>query len=133
MLLISDRGTADLPNQPPRSPDVATATRSALALAVRHVQDTELVEEPATVTVNVFVDAEPDGATDFNTTLDLSTGVLEVGDAEAVEHLELGAGQWDLALIARPADHPDNITIWLSPNEQTSGAKSSRHAGAKSG
>jgi hypothetical protein len=82
----------------------------------------------------VFVNLGPDTAVDFTTELDIASGVLDIGDAEQSENLELGTGRWPLALLARPADHPDDTTIWLNRHTQPeAGADSSRHAGANSG
>jgi hypothetical protein len=133
LLLISDQSTHDLPHPPPAAPDIASATRSAVTIGVRHAQDSDLADEQATVSINVFIGVEPDTAVDFTTDLDIASGVLDIGDAEQSERLELGTGRWRLALLARPADHPDDITVWLNRHTQpTAGAESSRHAGANS-
>jgi hypothetical protein len=67
----------------------------------------------ASCAFDVFVEIEPDGVTDFTADLDIASGVLVIGDADGFEQLDLGAGQWATSLVAMPADHPDDMTIWL--------------------
>ena len=115
LLLIGDHGSADLPGEPPTAQTVATATQSAVAIAVRHAQDAELGDESAaTVSVDLFVGSEPDGATDFTTTLNFTTGALDVGDAQAFDQVEIGPGRWHLGIACRPAQHPDQVAVWLN-------------------
>jgi hypothetical protein len=123
LLLISDHSTHDLPRQPPAAPDTAIATPSAVAINVRHAQDSDLADAEAVVSINVFIGVEPDSAVDFTTELDIASGVLDIGDAEQSERLDLDTGRWRLALVARPAEHPDDVTVWLNRHAQpTAGA-----------
>jgi hypothetical protein len=113
LLLLNDRGATDLPEGATTAPDFATATRSAIAANVRHAQDVDIDDKPAEVTIDVYLASAPEGTVDFRADLDVISGTLEIGDAEATEELEIGPGTWTLALNATPADHPDNIQLWI--------------------
>ena len=60
LLLLNDRGSADLPTDAPPAPDFATATGSAIAANVRHAQDVGLNDEPAEVTIEVYLASAPE-------------------------------------------------------------------------
>lgn len=111
--MVADRDTSQLPEQTPTQAEIATATSTAAAINVRHAQDAD-GDELFKVTVEVFVEVPAESATDFEALLDLRSGVLEVRDADAVEALEVGAGSWRLAVIARPADHPQHVAVYLN-------------------
>jgi hypothetical protein len=113
LLLLNDRGATDLPEGAPTAPDFATATRSAIAVNVRHAQDVDIDDEPAKVTIDVYLAGAPEGTVDFRADLDAISGTLEIGDADATDELEIGPGTWALALNATPADYPDDIQLWI--------------------
>jgi hypothetical protein len=117
LLILADRGTKDLPDTPAELPDLATATRSAVLLNVRHAADVDLNDEPAQVAVNAYIGTAPELVADFRALLDVPSGVLEIGDAEGVAELDVGPGTWLLTANVRPAEHPDTIDIWVEPHE----------------
>lgn len=113
LLLVNDRGTTDLPRDVAAAPDFATATRTALAVNVRHAADVDGDDDAANVNINVVVGPAPSGAMDYRTELDVTTGALEVGDAETVDEPLLGPGTYVVAVRISPADHPDHVELWI--------------------
>lgn len=118
LLLLADQASTELPEGPRSRPPYVTATQSAAAIAVRHAQDVDdLHAGPAEVTVNLYVDTAPERDPAYLGSIDIPSGVIEVGDAEETEALEIGAGHWTLQISAEPTEHPEKISIWL--NRQT--------------
>ena len=113
LLLVSDKGTTDLPAEVPTAPDLATATSKAITATVRHAQDADVDDEPAMVTIDIFLACPPETSVNFRADLDITSGTLEIGDADATHELEIGPGRWGLALNACPAEPPDNVQLWI--------------------
>ena len=85
LLLVSDSGTVGLPTDVAAAPEVAAATRSALAINVRHATDLDGDDDSAEVSVNVVVGRAPAIDIDYRAELEVSSGVLEIGDADAID------------------------------------------------
>jgi hypothetical protein len=98
-------------------------TPCAMSIAVRHAQDVEVDNEPFLVSVAVHVSAEPPPLAHltFNGVIDFPSGRLEIGDADETQTIQLSPGRWSVAVEAVPADHPEQVDIWLDRLVSTAG------------
>jgi hypothetical protein len=124
VLFIGD-ATADIVEVDPEVRVTWGSGREAVAVLVRHAQDTDddvldgLGDDDevpdAEVSVVVRWGAEAGRETDADGFIAVPSGVLAVGDADAEESVQLVPGAWRLQLaFDRPQD-ADRVDVWLSP------------------
>ena len=95
---------------------------SVLIVVVRHAQDTDAdlaaldpndVVPSFEVTVRCWKARPPLESPTFLTELDLSSGSVEIGDADRWDALILAPGRWKVSVKAEPADHPEVVDLWF--------------------
>lgn len=118
-MLLMDRDTSDVPEL---TDAVVSQSEHGLAVKVLHAQDVDLrgfeddeVIPPAEVQVHVLVGARPSSDALFSGVIEVPSGVLTLGDAEAEDALEIGPGRWAVQVGCSPHDFAENVHVWLQP------------------
>ena len=96
------------------------STATAVVVPVRHAQDVEVdAREEFAVTVRAHVGGTAPSAVPFDSNIHAPSGCLTIGDADGEDTLDIGAGVWRLQIAVTPADHPEQVDVWLSRVDDT--------------
>lgn len=117
MLLVADRDTSEVAEL---TESVVSQSKYGLAIKVPHAADVDSsgyeaheVVPPAEVEVEILVDDQPPTDVGFHGTIDVPSGVLNVGDGEQGEALVIGAGRWAVQVDCEPPEHAELVRVWL--------------------
>ena len=119
ILLIGDSASHDVPAT--ESGVVVVATRTVVAVGVRHAQDVDF--EPAdeeqegpqfSVTVEVRLGQVAETAAHFDGVIEVPSGRITVGDADRDESLSVTPGRWRMQLALTPEDQPEQVDVWIT-------------------
>lgn len=90
-----------------------------MAIPVRHAQDVDLPDtgevEPCSVGVSCTPLGEEHDGSGFGATLDLPSGIMTVGDADAQEIMTLRPGRWMLQIALDPTAHAETVDVTYRP------------------
>jgi len=121
-MIVCDVGDGEMPDL---NAQPFAASSSALIVVVRHAQDVETdgldalaPDEPvpqAQVAVEVVIVPEPVDAADFQCELVVTTGMIDIGDADHWDTMHLPSGTWLAQVVVIPADAPDHVEIVFTP------------------
>jgi hypothetical protein len=119
ILLIGDSAS---PGVPATEPGVAVvATRTVVAIGVRHAQDVDF--EPAddgqevpqfSVTVEVRLGQLAETAVHFDDVIEVPSGRITVGDADREQSLLVTPGPWRIQLALTPEDQAEKVDVWIT-------------------
>lgn len=111
-VLVTDSATAEIPASFGQEGLVRSTT--CLGFVVRHAQDVELsADGPFEVTVDVRW-GPPEGVVSIAHLIDVPSGSLSIGDAEAEEVIPV-VGSCLVSVDLDDARHAEHVTIWLTP------------------
>lgn len=89
---------------------------AGVAVRVRHREDQELgCGEYAEVTLNLFVDKSPSSQAGQGHELAVPSGVLVIGDADAMWEVGITPGRWSVHVALDDARGAEVVDIWLTP------------------
>ena len=118
ILLIGDSASHDVPAS---ESGVVVATRTVVAVGVRHAQDVDFEsadEEQEvsqfSVTVEVRLGQVADTAVQFDSVIEVPSGRITVGDADRDESLLVTPGRWRIQLALTPEDQPEQVDVWIT-------------------
>jgi hypothetical protein len=121
VLLCDDRATNDWPSLERGA--AFAASRSALEIVVRHAQDTDAdlssldpsdPVPPFNVLVRCWVGTDPSSHASIESILTMSSCRMVIGDAERWDAIDLAPGEWTVCVATAPADHAEEVSIWLN-------------------
>ena len=117
IVLFQDRDSVDVPEL---SGSPVSHAPDGFVVKVRHAQDVDLDgyadddDVPAAqVQIVIWLDQEAPGPSTFRGVIEVSSGVLTVGDADHEDALAIGAGRWSVQIDCEPPIHSDRVTVWL--------------------
>jgi hypothetical protein len=119
VLFISDSDSAEMPELGPQGE--ISSNSHGVAVPVRHAQDVEITSQADDVVAPFEVSVRcSSGVSDvrelaFNAVVELSSGLMAIGDAEQEELLRLSPGRYRIQIEADPSFHPEWINVWYSP------------------
>lgn len=117
--MLSDSKTRDIP---PLGASPFAHTPTALVVRVRHAQDVEFDgDDPdevlplCSVAVEVHAGEPADAGVDFEGVLQLSSGVLAVGDADGEESFGLSPAAYRVQVRLDHPEYAEHVKVWLTP------------------
>jgi hypothetical protein len=113
VLVISDRDGREPLTADPEAPISASA--EGVVVRVRHAQDVENLDDgEAEVSVEVF-EGEVTGHVSVSCELAIASGVLVIGDADAMDEVNVEPGRWKVSVALDQAEAAETVRIGLSP------------------
>jgi hypothetical protein len=115
ILIIADPRASALPELV--GGEAVVASDSAVIVGVRHAQDVDDLDD---TDFEVAVSCAPGpvergSALAFDGVLTVQSGRLDVGDANHWDALLVSPGRWRIQIETDPAEHPERLTVWLTP------------------
>jgi hypothetical protein len=111
VLIVGDAESSDIPTLPVGATVASTTT--TVALAVRHAQDLDDVDESEFL-VEVRCALGAGDADCIRESIAVPSGRLSVGDADHVDVMRVGPGRVHLHIDVEPEDMPERVTLWLA-------------------
>lgn len=110
---MGDAEWADLPSRVGDEPVIASP--SVVVVVVRHASDVDHLDD-GEFKVGLQVRSGAEAVMPcFEGTILLGSGRLSIGDVDHEDVLPVAPGRYRLQIETAPADHPEHVTIWLTP------------------
>lgn len=111
VLIVGDAESNDIPTLLGRATVASTTT--TLALAVRHAQDVDDVDQSEFL-VEVRCALGAGDADCIRESIAVPSGRLAVGDADHADVVSVRPGLVHLCIDVEPEDVPERVTVWLA-------------------